>query len=150
MASDTYRPLISEVFRKVNNAKTKAEKTELLHKYNSQTLRSLLIWNFDESVVTILPEGEVPFTPNPAPEGTDHIRLENEGKKFFYFVKGGSDTMKQTKREQIFLGMLESLHPEEAEVLCLVKDKNLQKKFTRISRALVEETFPQIKWGGRG
>lgn len=149
MAPDTYRPLISEVFRKVNNAKTKAEKSELLRKYNSQTLRSLLIWNFDESVKSIIPEGDVPFTPNPAPEGTDHVRLENEGKKLFYFVKGGADHMSQTKREQIFLGMLESMHPDEAEVLILVKDKKLQKKFTRISRALIEETFPQIQWGGR-
>lgn len=149
MAPDTYRPLISEVFRKVNNAKTKAEKTELLRKYNSQTLRSLLIWNFDESVKSMIPEGEVPFTPNPAPEGTDHVKLENEGKKLFYFVKGGADSMSQTKREQIFLGMLESLHPDEAEVLILVKDKALQKKYTRISKALVQETFPQIQWGGR-
>jgi len=149
MAPDTYRPLISEIFRKVNNAKTKAEKTELLRKYNSQTLRSLLIWNFDESVKSMIPEGEVPFTPNPAPEGTDHVKLENEGKKLFYFVKGGADSMSQTKREQIFLGMLESLHPDEAEVLILVKDKALQKKYTRISKALIQETFPQIQWGGR-
>jgi len=149
MAPDTYRPLISEVFRKVNNAKTKAEKTELLRKYNSQTLRSLLIWNFDESVKSMIPEGDVPFTPNPAPEGTDHVKLENEGKKLFYFVKGGADTMSQTKREQIFLGMLESLHPDEAEVLILVKDKALQKKYNRISKALIQETFPQIQWGNR-
>jgi hypothetical protein len=148
MATDTYRPLISEVLRKVNNAKTKKEKTELLLKYNSQTLRSLFIWNFDESVKSALPEGDVPFTANPAPEGTDHIRLENEVKKFFYFIEGAS-TISKTKREQIFLGMIEALHPDEAEVLVLVKDKNLQKKFTRISRALIEETFPQIKWGGR-
>jgi hypothetical protein len=148
MATDTYRPLISEVLRKVNNAKTKKEKTELLLKYNTQTLRSLLIWNFDESVKSALPEGDVPFTKNPAPEGTDHILLENEVKKFFYFIEGAS-TISKTKREQIFLGMIESLHPDEAEVLILVKDKNLQKKFTRISRALIEETFPQIKWGGR-
>lgn len=149
MPIDTYRPLISEVLRKVNNAKTKAEKTELLLKYNSQTLRSLFIWNFDESVVSMIPEGDVPFTPNPAPEGTDHTRLENEGKKLFYFVKGGADSMKQSRREQVFLGMIEALHPDEAEVLCLVKDKKLQKKYTRISRALIEETFPQIKWGNR-
>lgn len=149
MATDTYRPLISEVLRKVNNAKTKAEKTELLLKYNSQTLRSLFIWNFDESVFSALPEGDVPFTKNPAPEGTDHILLENEGKKFFYFIKGAS-TISRSKREQIFLGMIESLHPDEAEVLILVKDKKLQKKYTRISKALIEETFPQIVWGGRG
>jgi hypothetical protein len=97
----------------------------------------------------MLPAGDVPYTPNPAPEGTDHILLENEGKKMFHFVKGGSN-ITQSKREQIFLGMIENLHPDEAELLCLVKDKNLQKKYTRISKALVEETFPQIKWGGRG
>jgi len=148
MINDTYRPLISEILRKVNNAKTKAEKSELLNKYNSQALRSLFIWNFDESITSAIPEGDVPFTKNMAPEGTDHTRLENEGRKFFYFIKGAS-TISQSKREQIFLGMIESLHPDEAEVLCLVKDKNLQKKFTRVSRALIEETFPQIKWGNR-
>jgi len=148
MATKTYRPLISEVLRKANNAKTKEEKKKILLENNTQVLRSLFIWNFDESVVSMLPEGEVPFTTNPAPEGTDHVLLENEGKKMFHFVKGGSN-ITQSKREQIFLGMLESLHPDEAEILCLVKDKNLQKKYTRISKALIQETFPQIQWGGR-
>jgi len=149
MATDTYRPLISEVLRKVNNAKTKAEKKELLQKYNSQTLRSLFIWNYDESVVSMLPEGDVPFTPNPAPEGTDTTLLENEGKKLFYFVKGGADHITQSKRESLFIAMLENIHPDEAEVLCLVKDKKLQSKFTRISKTLVQEAFPNIQWGGR-
>ena len=148
MAPKTYRPLISEVLRKANNAKTKEEKKKILLENNSQVLRSLFIWNYDESVISLLPEGDVPYTPNPAPEGTDHILLENEGKKMFHFVKGGSN-ISQSKREQIFLGMIENLHPDEAEVLILVKDKKLQKKYTRISKALIEETFPQIQWGGR-
>jgi hypothetical protein len=148
MATKTYRPLISEVLRKANNAKTKEEKKKILLENNTQVLRSLFIWNFDETVVSMLPEGDVPYTPNPAPEGTDHLLLENEGKKLFHFVKGGSG-ITQSKREQIFLGMIENLHPDEAEVLCLVKDKKLQKKYTRISKALIEETYPQIQWGGR-
>jgi hypothetical protein len=148
MATKTYRPLISEVLRKANNAKTKEEKKKILLENNSQVLRSLFIWNYDESVISLLPEGDVPYTPNPAPEGTDHILLENEGKKMFHFVKGGSN-ISQSKREQIFLGMIENLHPDEAEVLVLVKDGKLQKKYTRISKALIEETFPQIQWGGR-
>jgi hypothetical protein len=148
MATNTYRPLISEVLRKANNAKTKEEKKKILLDNNTQVLRSLFIWNFDDSVISMLPEGDVPYTPNPAPEGTDHLLLENEGKKMFHFVKGGSG-ISQAKREQIFLGMLESLHPDEAEVLCLVKDKHLQKKYTRISKTLIQETFPNIKWGGR-
>ena len=53
------------------------------------------------------------------------------------------------KVENMFIQMLEGLHPEEAEVLSLVKDSNLQKKY-RITKAVVEAAFPSIKWGGRG
>lgn len=148
MASKTYTPLISEILRKVNNAKTKEEKKKILLENNSQTLRSLFIWNYDESVISMIPEGDVPYTPNPAPEGTDNVMLVNAGKKLHYFVKGGG-AVSQLKREQMFVGMLETLHPDEAEVLCLVKDKKLQSKYTRISKALIQETFPQIQWGNR-
>ena len=140
--------LISEILQKVNNAKTKAEKSHLLLQYNSQTLRSLFIWNYDDSVVSMLPDGDVPYKKNDVPKGTEHSYLEVEGKKLYYFVKGGAN-ISQMKREEIFIGLLETLHKDEAEILCLVKDKNLQKRYTRISKALIEETFPQIQWGGR-
>ena len=48
----------------------------------------------------------------------------------------------------MFIRMLEGLHVSEAELLILVKDKQIQKKY-RITKAVVEEAFPQIKWGGR-
>ena len=142
------RLLISEVLQKVSNAKTKAEKIKILQDNNSQALRSLFIWNYDESVVSLIPEGEVPYTPNDAPAGTEHTVLEKEYVKLYYFIKGGNDELKQFKREQMFIQMLEGLHSSEAEVLCLVKDGLLQKKY-RITKAVVEEAFPQIKWGGR-
>ena len=72
------RLLISEILRKVSNAKTKKEKVDLLRKHNSTALRQLLIINFDDSIVSMLPEGDVPYTPNDAPVGTDHTRLEQE------------------------------------------------------------------------
>lgn len=53
------------------------------------------------------------------------------------------------KREEIFVGLLETLHSDEAELLCEVKDKTLQKKYTRISKTLIQETFPNIQWGNR-
>ena len=64
-------------------------------------------------------------------------------------MKGGI-TVSNMKREEIFIGLLETLHADEAELLCLVKDKSLQKKYTRISATLVKEAFPEITWGGRG
>jgi hypothetical protein len=140
--------LITEILQKVNNAKTKAEKKKILQEHNSQALRSLFIWNFDESVKTLLPEGEVPYRPNNTEKGLQHEYLEQSQRKFAYFVKGGI-AVSAMKREEIFIGLLETLHKDEAELLCLVKDKALQKKYTRISSTLVKEAFPEIQWGGR-
>jgi len=142
------RLLISEILQKVSNAKTKAEKIKILQDNNSQALRSLLIWNYDESIISMIPEGEVPFEANEAPAGTEHTVLEREYSKLYYFIRGGADNIKQFKREEMFIRMLEGLHVSEAELLILVKDKQIQKKY-RITKAVVEEAFPQIKWGGR-
>jgi hypothetical protein len=140
--------LISEVLQKVSNAKTKAEKVKLLREYNTNALRSILIANYDETVISLLPEGDVPYTPNDAPKGTEHTVLEKEYRRLYLFFKGGSNSLKQSQRENLFVQMLEGLHEEEAQLLVLVKDKALQKKY-KITRACVEEAFPQIKWGGR-
>ena len=142
------RLLISEVLQKVSNAKTKAEKVKILQQYNSQALRSILIWNYDDSVISMLPEGEVPFRPNEAPAGTEHTILEQEYRKLFNYIKGGNNELKSFQRESMFVRLLEGLHSSEAELLVLVKDGQLQKKY-RITKAVVEEAFPQIKWGGR-
>ena len=138
--------LVSEVLKKVSNAKTKKEKIDLLQTYNTQALRSILIWNYDEEVKSMLPEGDVPYNPNEAPAGTEHTRLAKEYKGLFRFVKGGQDNLPVLKRESMFVQLLEGLHESEAEVICLVKDKKLQKKY-RITKSVVQEAFPQIVRG---
>ena len=149
MDNSNSRLLISEILRKVSNAKTKTEKIDLLRRHNTVALRQLLIWNFDDSVISMIPEGEVPYTPNDAPVGTDHTRLEHEYKGFYRFLKGGMDKLPNMKRESMFIQLLEGLSAEEAELLCLVKDGKLTEKYKRISKAVVAEAFPQITWGGR-
>ena len=139
--------LMHEILQKVSNAKTKAEKIKLLREYNTQALRSLLIINFDTSVISMLPDGDVPFKPNEAPEGTQHTKLEKEARLLHHFFKGGSN-ISQVKRETMFIQMLEGLHKDEANVLVLAKDKKLGKRW-KITKQCVEEAFPQIKWGGR-
>lgn len=140
--------LISEVLQKVSNAKTKAEKVKILQEHNTDTLRMLLIWNFDESVQSMIPAGDVPYRPNEAPAGTEHTKLEHESRLFFHFVKGGNNNLTQLRREQMFIQMLEGLHKDEAEVMCLVKDKQLGKRY-KVTKNVVTEAFPQIQWGGR-
>ena len=139
--------LLNEVLQKVSNAKTKAQKIKLLQEYNTPALRSILIANFDESVISMLPDGEVPYKKNDAPEDTEHTKLAHEYRKLYLFFKGGAN-VSQTRRETLFIQLLEGLHQKEAEVLTLVKDKKIGKRW-KITRQCVEEAFPQISWGNR-
>jgi hypothetical protein len=139
--------LMHEVLQKVSNAKTKAQKVKLLEDFNTPALRAILIANFDESVISMLPEGEVPYEKNDAPEETEHTKLDHEYRKLYLFFKGGAN-ISQTRRETLFIQLLEGLHKGEAEVLCLVKDKKIGKRW-KITRQCVEQAFPSIQWGNR-
>ncbi len=136
-----------EVLQKVSNAKTKAQKVKLLEGFNTPALRAVLIANFDESVISMLPDGEVPYKKNEAPEDTEHTKLAHEYRKLYLFFKGGAN-ISQTRRETLFIQLLEGLHQGEAEVLCLVKDKKIGKRW-KITRQCVEQAFPSIQWGNR-
>ena len=140
--------LISEVLQKAHSAKTKAQKVKILQDNNTNALRSVLIANFDESIHSLLPEGDVPYQKNDAPVGTEHTVLEQEYRKLYLFFKGGSSSLKQSQRENLFIQMLEGLSEEEAELLILVKDKAMNKRY-RVTRACVETAFPKIEWGNR-
>jgi len=142
-------PLLSEVLTKVSKQRTKAKKIQVLKENESLHLKAVLIWNFDDTVVSVLPEGEVPYNKNEAPAGTEHTYLAHEWKVLYNFVKGGNDFLRPVKREQLFLQLLEGLHPDEADIVCLVKDKNLTEKY-KLTRPVVEEAFPDIEWGNRG
>jgi len=149
LENSSSRLLISEVLRKVSNAKRKDEKIKILRDNNSTALRQLLIINFDDSVVSMIPEGDVPYTPNEAPPGTDHTRLEQEYRGLYRFFKGGQDNLPRLKRESMFIQLLEGLSDQEAELLCLIKDGRLNEKYKRITKAVISEAFPSIEWGGR-
>ena len=149
MENSNPRLLISEILRKVSNAKTKKEKVDLLRKHNSTALRQMLIINFDDSIISMLPECDVPYTPNDAPVGTDHTRLEQEYRGLYRFFKGGQDKLPSLKRESMFVQLLEGLSAEEAELLVLAKDGRINEKYKRLTKAVVSEAFPSIEWGGR-
>lgn len=141
-------PFISEIVDLASKQRSNDKKVEVLKKYRTDALTAILIWNFDESVISMLPEGEVPFERNEVPVGTDHTSLRKEWKNLYHFVKGGNDALSKTRRESMFIQILEGLHPDEADILCLVKDKNLDTKY-KISKTVVEKAFPDIKWGDR-
>jgi len=139
-------PFIHEILDLVEKQKTKAKKIQVLQKYRDNSLTAVLIWNFDERVESAIPEGPVPFKRNEVPAGTDHTSLRREWKNLYHFIKGGNDELSGLRRETMFVQMLEGLHPDEAEIICLVKDKNLGDKY-KLTKALVSEAFPDIVWG---
>ena len=141
--------LVTEILQKVSSAKTKKEKVDLLQEYNNNGIPSLFIINFDESLKFLLPEGDVPFTANDAPAGTDHTRLDHEYRGLYRYFKGGDSSIKSMKREQLFVQLLEGLYKDEAEMLVLACNKDLQAKY-RVTKAVVQEAFPSIEWGNRG
>jgi hypothetical protein len=141
-------PFQHEILDLVNEQRTKPKRVEILKEYANDALKSLLIWNFDESVISLLPPGVVPYKENEVPVGTDHTSLRREYRQLYHFVKGGNDSLSSLRRETMFIQMLEGLHPKEAELLCLVKDKQLTTKY-KIDRDVVSQAYPDIKWGGR-
>ena len=141
-------PFVNEILDYVSSQKSKIAKVEALKEYRNDALVSILIWNFDPTAISVLPEGPVPYKENEVPIGTDHTSLRREWKNLYHFVKGGNDRLSAIRRETMFVQMLEGLHPEEAKIICLVKDKDLESKY-KITYDIVQQAYPDIQWGGR-
>jgi hypothetical protein len=139
---------VHEIFSAVSAERTNAKKVEILQQYNENFIKSVLIWNFDESIQSVLPEGEVPIQSKEDADQNPSSSIRKEWSKFYNFVKGGNDAMNRLKKETMFINILESFHPGEAEILCLVKDKKLETKY-KITKELVSEAYPDVQWGGR-
>ena len=170
-------PFIFEILDLVSKQRTKAKKIEVLKKYEELPLKVILIWNFDESVVSVLPPGDVPYTGYDdqnvykggvsakisaevrsmheigsfslgAADQQGHTTIRRESKHFYRFIKGGDDGLNNLRRESMFINILEGLHPLEAEIVILCKDKKLGEVY-KVTKEVVTEAYPDIKWGGR-
>ena len=141
-------PFMNEILELVDEQKTDEKKIAILKEYECDILKSLFIWNFDDSVISLLPPGTVPYKPNENPLGTDHSSLRREQRSLYNFVKGGNDQLSTIRRETIFIQMLEGLHPKEANIIIAVKDGNLEDMYD-VPFEVVEDAYPDIQWGGR-
>ena len=132
---------ISEILDKVSKLKTKKEKVAWLKDQNTSGLRMVIKSSFDPKIKWLLPEGDVPFTRNDAPEGTEHTDLHMEAGKLYHFLEGGNFDITQSKRETLFIQMLEGLQENDADVLVSAMNKSLHRKFKGLSDNVVKEAF---------
>jgi hypothetical protein len=173
-------PFQHEILELASKQRSNAKKVEVLQEYRNDGLITILIMNFDESVISILPEGSVPYAgideqnslggnltdlidskaKNDGQKTTGYFGTEefaneknktsirNEYENFYIYVRGGNNNISQIRKETMFINMLSGLHPLEAELMCLVKDKKLTDKY-KITFEIVKEAYPDIVWGGR-
>jgi hypothetical protein len=168
---DAQNCFMFEILDYVISQRTKAKKLESLKEYETPALLALFIWQFDPSIRSALPEGTVPYAAmEELGVGNDTLSetiekqkgdrlserlgsnarttIRNEYTKFYNFLVGGNAELSNIRRETIFINMVQALHPREAEIVVLVKDKKLTDKYP-IAFELVQEAYPQIQWGNR-
>ena len=167
-------PFVFEVLELASKQRTTAKKVEVLKTYEHDSLKTIFIWNFDDSVISLLPEGEVPYgevneqnvysgtlsenlsreaSGGESATGQDlnprgKTSLRREYQNLYHYVRGGNDTLTTIRREMMFINLLRGLHPKDAEVLILTKDGKLSDKY-KISFENVKQAYPDIQWGGR-
>ena len=167
-------PFVFEILELASKQRSNVRKVEVLKTYEHDSLKAIFIWNFDETVVSLLPEGEVPYgnadeqsvysgslSENLKKEayggesatgqdldGRGRTSLRKEWQNLYHYVKGGNDSLTTIRREMMFINLLQGLHPREAELLILTKDKKITNKY-KISFENVKEAYPDIQWGGR-
>jgi len=134
-------PMMHEIATKVNNAKDKPRKLKVLREHDSVPLRQVLKGAFDPRIEWMLPKGDVPYTANDAPVGTEHTVLHQEAKRLYLFTKGGDNTLSSTKREVIFIQMLEGLCAEEAAFLVSVVNQRVNNEYKGFTANLVKDAF---------
>ena len=138
---ETYYPLFSEIFERVHKAKTKEQKVGILQQYRTDALKMFCKAAYDPKIEWVFPVGDVPYTPNDAPAGTEHTLLLQESKKLWRFIKGADNTTKKVQKENMFFQMLEGLHADEAKLLVNAKDKKLHQIYKGLSANVIREAF---------
>jgi hypothetical protein len=170
-------PFVFEILNVVTKQRSNAKKIEALKKFEHPCLKAIFIWNFDESLQSALPAGDVPYAAVDEMDsfkgtlsekiadavekmgelGSNSLGSQDQGRssirkeytKFYNFVKGGNDGLSSLRRETMFINLLQGLHPLEAEIVVLTKDKKLDTKY-KITKEIISEAYPDIQWGGRG
>ena len=167
-------PFVFEILDAASSQRSKAKKVEALRRYEHPSVKMIFVWNFDSSVISLLPPGEVPYGETNAQttfagtlsdnlikeaqggesatgqdlDGRGKTSLRREYQNLYHYVKGGNDKLTTTRREMMFINLLEGLHPRESEILILTKDKKLTDKY-KIPLDVVKEAYPKMTWGGR-
>jgi hypothetical protein len=137
---------ISEILSEANKADTEEKRVQILKNNENDTLKILLRLAHDPNVRWLLPEGAPPYKSTDAANDVQG-RLYTELRRFYLFVEGGNPPpppMPNSKREKLFIELLESIDPDDSRTLVAVKDKNLTSLYTNVTPKIINKAFPNL------
>tara|TARA_B110000977_G_scaffold198721_1_gene284227 strand:- start:3534 stop:3974 length:441 start_codon:yes stop_codon:yes gene_type:complete len=137
---------IHEILTLVQEASTKQDRVALIKKHNCLALRDVLKGGLDDSITWILPPGAPPYRKDDdQPVGLSYSTLHKQSPRLRYFIAGGpGERLTPAKREKLFIEVLESIHPTDAELLIAMKSKQLKKLYPCLTKLLVQAVFPNL------
>ncbi len=131
---------VHEVIDKATKARTKELKVEILQENESWALKDVLRGTYDSTVKWSLPGGTPPYSPNDGHNAPSNLLKRNTD--FRYFIQGGDgDKLPAYKRENIFIGLIEAIHPQDAKLVISMINKE---KLGGVTRNVVEEAYPGL------
>lgn len=137
MAVNKLNLFVFEVLDKVAAAKTKDEKIKILRENESWALKDVLNGTFNEDFKWNLPPGKPPYRASRPESAPTNLLRQNVQFKYF-FIGGPGDKLSTVKRESLFIGLLEGIHPDDALVVLNMIAKKPPKGITK---KLAEEAF---------
>lgn len=132
---------VAEIVGLLKSAKTKTERTQILKTHDCLALRGILRMNYDAALTLALPEGKPPYKSLEVPQGFGETTLKVSAKGWYIFMKESAPNLRQSKRESMFISLLEALDPVEAEILIAAKDRKLDLGLTKKA---IDEVFPGL------
>ena len=134
---------ISDILKKASNAETDQQRIAVLRQFACPALNAVLQMAYEVKLKILLPPGKPPYTPSPYLD--QYNMLMKEVRKFYLFLDpscGGNPNLSKTKREMLFIQMLECIDAEDAKLMIAVKDRTIP--YPNITRILVNEAFPGL------
>lgn len=137
-------------FKKINDLKKKELVIESLKQNSSKLLKEILSYTYDENIIWLLPEGDPPYTPSKDNPVDLLTGLVQQMRRVTIMLNiGDYPNLKSSRREEIFIEIIQTIHPDDAKLLLSMKNRKLS--FQYITNETIEKAFPQLveKWKKR-
>lgn len=133
---------ISEILKAASAIKDKDERIAFLRNHrNANVIAMVFNVTYNPNITWLLPEEAPPYTPCPYLD-SQGMFIKESRRLYLFLANSGAPEMTQLKREQLFIGLLESIDPADAKLLIAMKDRKLALKGLGIKFA--QEAYPEF------